>query len=96
MGDNSSSVPASRWTYVELEIIDADRRLRPTHVCATEIRFSEPPRLASRQITITTRNGDRETTHHARVLAHEADAEHIPIELIQTAVTSKTSTKLTA
>lgn len=82
MNLDSNSVSASRWTYVEVEVIDAGRRLRPTHVCATEIRFAEPPCLTSEQITITTRNGNRETTHHARVLAHHPDAQHIPIELV--------------
>ena len=80
MASNSTTTP--RWTYVEIEVRDGTRRLRPTHVCSTEIRFPQPPRLTSEHITITTRNGDREITHHARVLDHHPDALHIPIELL--------------
>lgn len=90
-----STTPA-RWTYVQILVIDGDRRLRPTHVCGTEIRFNEPPRLTSGQITIITRNGDRQTTRRARVLAHQEDARVIPIELTDAMTDEKAATRLTA
>lgn len=96
MATSSDCNASSRWTYVEIEVIDAERHLRPTHICGTEIRFAAPPRLTSEQITIITRNGDRETTRMARVLPHHADAQQVPIELIDVSNESKVSSKLTA
>ncbi len=94
MNDEARSDCAEQWTYVEIEVIDADRRLQPTHLCSTEIRFSKPPRFVAEVITITTRNGDRKTMRQARVLAHHPEAQHIPIQLIGDE--QKASTRLTA
>jgi hypothetical protein len=86
----------AQWTYTELMVIDADREIRPTHVCGTYIRFKEPPELTSEQITVVIRNGDRETRHAASVLAHDRGAREIPIQLIQTASRADGADKLPA
>ena len=88
--------PQSRWTYAEIEVADAERQLRPTHVCGTSLRFNEPPHLTSEVIAITVRNGERSTTRQARVLAHHPDALHIPIELIVADEASSTAVRRTA
>lgn len=79
----TSTTPDS-WTYVRLTVIDADRHLRPTQICGTELTFAAPPRLTSSQVTIITRNGDWQMSHLADVLPHDINARHIPIKLVDT------------
>lgn len=82
------------WTYTEIVVRDGDRVLKPTHICSDEIAFSDAPELLSAQISICIKNGDRQTIHTARVLPHEFDSKHIPIQLIN--VEQKAPAKLIA
>ncbi len=74
---------ANDYVYAELLVLDGDRRLRPTHACATRLNFYEPPRLVSETIEIVLTNGDEQDRHLATVLPHDADASEIPIQLLK-------------
>jgi len=82
------------WTYAEIFVYDGDRTLRPTHVCHNELMFRDAPHLVSAEIRVCVNNGDRQTTRIARVLPHDPQATHIPIQLIQNE--RKSPAKLTA
>ena len=90
----SSSPKTAAWTYVEMIVQDGDRAIKPTHVCGDELTFAVPPGIVSPEIKIFIKNGDRQTTHIARVLPHESDSKRIPIQLINTE--QKAPAKLTA
>jgi hypothetical protein len=76
------SSEAAERTYAEIIVHDGDRVLKPTHVCSDEITFRDTPALASAEITISIRNGDRQTTRTARVLPHGPESTRIPIQLL--------------
>jgi hypothetical protein len=71
-----------RWVYASLTVCDGPRRLKPSEVSFDLLRFIEPPHLTSNRIEIILVNGDHEQRHFAMVLPHEADATHIPIQLL--------------
>lgn len=85
----------SSWPYLDIAVREGARELKPTHVCATEMIFTDAPRFTSDQVTLITRSGQRETTRLARVLPHEQDATQIPIRLLAVS-DEKAPSKLTA
>jgi hypothetical protein len=87
---------AARWNYVEVEVLDGERILHPTHVAFDRLIFVEPPKLLSEFVRIVITNNGQPHSSQARVLAHQADARHIPIELVPSASAAEDSTRLTA
>jgi hypothetical protein len=83
-----------QWNYVDVQITDGQRVLRPTHIAFDRLIFAEPPNLTSHEIEIVVTNNGQPHTSRAVVLAHEPCSTRIPIRLIQTE--QKAPTKLTA
>jgi hypothetical protein len=73
---------ARQWNYVDVEVKDGQRLLRPTHVAFDRLIFAEPPNLTSQQIEIIITNNGQSHSSHALVLPHELLATYIPIQLI--------------
>ncbi len=81
----SLNIPHRReegWIYASLTVLDAQRKLKPTHAAFDRLYFAQPPRLTSAQIEIILVNGDAEQRRMAVVLPHDADATRIPIRLL--------------
>jgi hypothetical protein len=86
--------PAAQWNYVEIQVIDGERALRPTHIAFDQIIFARPPQLSSRQVEIIITNNGESHSSQALILPHDLSATRIPIELITTE--QKAHIKLTA
>jgi hypothetical protein len=78
----SGESPASQWNYVKLEVLDADRVLRPTHCSFDFLIFKDPPKVTSDIIQVIVTNRGIPHSRYARVLPHDETATRIPIELI--------------
>jgi len=74
-------IPPSGWLYASLEVLDGERRLKPTHFAFDRIVFNAPPGLTSQKVEIILTNGDETQRHMATVLPHDSSATRIPIRL---------------
>jgi len=79
---NPAAANSKKWNYVEVEVRDDKRSLRPTHVCSTDLIFKTPPAIASKHIEIIVTNNGQPHSRWAVVLPHDPDATQIPIQLI--------------
>jgi hypothetical protein len=79
---NPTVAKPQKWNYVEIEVRDGKRSLRPTHVCSVELIFKEPPALASGRIEIIITNNGKAHSSQALVLSHDIGSTRIPIQLI--------------
>jgi hypothetical protein len=91
---NPTKASATQWNYVEIQVIDGQRVLRPTHIAFDRLIFAEPPNLISQQVEIIITNNGQSHSSQALILPHELSATYIPIELINTE--QKAPAKLTA
>jgi hypothetical protein len=80
---NSTAAPAPQWNYVDVQVMDGQRALRPTHVAFDRLIFAEPPNLSSQQIEIVVTNNGQSHMSRALVLPHESSSTRIPIRLIE-------------
>lgn len=81
------SLPATttaQWNYVEVQILDGQRVLHPTHVAFDRLIFAEPPNLLSQNIEIIITNNGQSHLSWALVLPHEPNSTFIPIQLVDT------------
>jgi hypothetical protein len=84
LNTNRTSPSGTRWNYVEVEVLDGQRSLRPTHTCFDYLIFAEPPLLVSQEIEIIVTNNGLPISSKAKVLPHDPAATRIPIQSIQT------------
>jgi hypothetical protein len=91
---NSADKQTAQWNYVDVQVLDGQRVLRPTHVSFDQLIFAEPPNLSSQHIEIVITNNGRSHPSRATVLPHDPQSTRIPIQLIQTE--QKAAAKLTA
>ncbi len=91
---SSGGISATEWNYVDVQVLDGDRVLHPTHTSFDRLIFAEPPRISSEFLQIIVTNNGQSHSSRARVLAHESTSTDVPIQLIEHE--QKASTKLSA
>jgi hypothetical protein len=79
---NPAQKSAVQWNYVEVQVRDGHRALRPTHVSFDRLIFAEPPQLSSQQVEIIITNNGQSHSSRALVLPHEPSSKRIPIQLL--------------
>lgn len=79
---------------MDVQVLDGDRVLHPTHVSFDRLIFAEPPKLSSEFVQIIITNNGQPHSSQARILPHESTSTRIPIQLIEHE--QKASTRLTA
>lgn len=78
----SAKTSGREWNYVDVQVKDGQRILRPTHVAFDRVIFAERPNLTADRIEIVTMNNGQSHSRQALVLPHEPSATYIPIQLI--------------
>jgi hypothetical protein len=89
----SAKTRAAQWNYVDVQVLDGERVLHPTHISFNHLNFTEPPNLSAEFIQIILTNNGQSHASQARVLPHDRASARIPIQLIDE---QNASTKLTA
>lgn len=73
----SAKTPAA-WNYVDVQVLDGDRVLHPTHLSFDRLIFAEPPNLSSESVHIVITNNGQSHTSQAHVLPHDSTATPHP------------------
>jgi hypothetical protein len=79
---NTPSPTSERWNYVDVQVKDGQRVLRPTHVAFDRLIFAQPPNLSSRSVEIIVTNNGQSHSSRVQILPHDASATRIPIQII--------------